>query len=100
MVSSAAAADCLVIGDGLIGLSTALELGRRTKVVVVGGPCQGSASTAAASLLIPAFDRLPASARPFFADSLDRYPALIDELRRFDRDLRLIPGIIEHTSDR
>src|ERR1041384_5175385 len=98
MVSSPAdAADCVVIGDGLIGLSTALELGRDAKVLVVGGPSQGVASTAAAGLLIPALDRLPNAARPFFADSLDRFPALIDTLRHFDPGLRLIPGMVDRS---
>jgi len=98
MVSSPArAADVLVIGDGLIGLSTALELSRETSVFVAGGPSQGVASTAAAGLLIPAFDRLSNAARPFFADSLERFPGLIESLRPFDPELRLIAGMIDRS---
>src|SRR3569833_2138447 len=98
MVSpSADGAACVVIGDGLIGLSTALELSRHTTVLVIGGPHEGMASTAAAGLLIPTLDRLPNAARPFFADSLDRFPAFIDTLRRFDPHLRLIAGMLDRS---
>lgn len=97
MVSSSDVADCLVIGDGLIGLSTALELSRRTKVLVVGRPREGAASTAAAGLLIPAYERLPEAVRPFFRDSLDRFPAFVDDLAPFDPELRLISGILDRS---
>jgi glycine/D-amino acid oxidase-like deaminating enzyme len=90
-------ADCVVIGDGLIGLSTALELSLHAKICIIGGPSKGIASTAAAGLLIPALERLPAAARPFYTDSLRRFPALLDTLRRFDPDLRFIPGMVDRT---
>lgn len=98
MVSSTSIADVLVIGDGLIGLSTALELSRDAKVCVVGKLAAGIASTAAAGLLIPALDRLPPAARPFYADSLARYPQFIDSLRSFDPALVYLRGVIDRTA--
>lgn len=97
MVSAASSPDFLVIGDGLIGLSTALELGRHAKVCVVGSLSKGVASTAAAGLLIPALDRLPLAARPFYSDSVHRFPALVDTLNEFDPGLKLIPGLIDRS---
>jgi glycine/D-amino acid oxidase-like deaminating enzyme len=98
MVSAQAArVNCLIIGDGLIGLSTALEVSRRTTVTVVGSPIDGMASTAAAGLLIPGLDRLLEACRPFFADSLSRFPSLIDTLQTYDADLRLIAGTLDRS---
>jgi glycine oxidase len=89
-------ADLIVIGDGLIGLSTALALAQaRAKVLLIGKPETGAASTAAAGLLIPAFDRLPAAAHAFFQDSLDRYPAFVESLREHDATLSILQGIVE-----
>jgi glycine/D-amino acid oxidase-like deaminating enzyme len=89
-------ADLLVIGDGLIGLSTALEAAAAgASVVVVGSPVAGAASTAAAGLLIPVLERLPAPARAFYADSLDRYPAFLQSLAEFDPALTLLTGLVE-----
>lgn len=96
MVSPRPTADVLVIGDGLIGLSTALELARGgTKVHLVGSSVEGAASTAAAGLLIPAFEKLPVAAHPFFADSLDRFPMFVESLHEFDRSLAILSGVIE-----
>ena len=89
-------ADLIVIGDGLIGLSTALALANaRAKVLIIGKPEDGAASTAAAGLLIPSLDRLPAGARAFFSDSLDRYPAFVESLREHDETLSILEGIVE-----
>lgn len=89
-------ADLVVIGDGLIGLSTALALvAERANVLLVGKPEDGAASTAAAGLLIPAFDRLPASAHAFFQDSLDRYPGFVESLREHDPELAILEGVVE-----
>lgn len=89
-------ADLIVIGDGLIGLSTALALAQqRAKVLLIGKPEDGAASTAAAGLLIPAFDRLPAAAHAFFQDSLDRYPGFVESLREHDASLSILEGIVE-----
>jgi len=97
MVSAAVTPDFIVIGDGLIGLSTALELSHHAKVYVAGRLCQGMASTAAAGLLIPALERLPVAARPFYADSLARFPVLVDTLNEFDPGLKLLPGLIDRS---
>jgi glycine/D-amino acid oxidase-like deaminating enzyme len=92
-------ADVLVIGDGLIGLSTALELSRRAKVFVVGSQITGVASIAAAGLLIPALERLPEAARGFYTDSLNRFPSFVDGLKRYDSGLALIPGLLDRGGD-
>ncbi|MFH8979872.1 NAD(P)/FAD-dependent oxidoreductase [Streptomyces varsoviensis] len=58
--------DVAVVGDGLIGLSSALHLqqsGRR--IVVLGGPAAGRASTAAAGMLTPACEYDPWMCRQF-----------------------------------
>jgi glycine/D-amino acid oxidase-like deaminating enzyme len=99
MVSPPHRQDVLVIGDGLIGLSTALVLSRDIKVSVVGTYTAGNGSAAAAGLLIPAYERLPEAARPFYADSMARYPALIELLRKFDPALTLIGGVTERTGN-
>ena len=89
----------LIIGDGVIGLSTAYALGRAgADCIVVGAWNPGIASLAAAGLLLPDLDALPPAVRPFFAASLDAYPAFIDGLRSFDPSLRLIEGLTEITS--
>ena len=71
MVSaSPAGADVLVIGDGLIGLSTALAISRAgATVVIIGRDRPGSASAAAAGLLLPSLEKLSSPARPFFRSS-------------------------------
>lgn len=90
--------DLLVIGDGLIGLSTARALRQAgARVALLGRPEEGIASTAAAGLLIPKLDSLPENARPFFQDSLDRFPSFVESLREYDADLSLIHGVIERT---
>jgi glycine oxidase len=88
--------DVLVIGDGVIGLSTALELARAgARARVIGVRSDGSASGAAAGLLAPSIGRLAHGVREFFESSLARYPAFVEELRRFDRDLSLVEGLIQ-----
>ena len=96
MVSPSRGADALIIGDGLIGLSTALELGRTgAKVIVVGTARPGVASVAAAGLLVPSVGHLPDAVRPFFLDSLARYPSFIERLRPHDATLAMIKGLVE-----
>lgn len=100
MVSDLHGADVLIIGDGLIGLSTALELGRAgAKVTVVGTARAGAASIAAAGLLVPSVGRLPAAVRPFFLDSLARYPAFVERLRPHDATLAVIEGLLERSAN-
>jgi len=87
-----------VIGDGVIGLSVALEFGRRGATCrVLGASRPGSASGAAAGLLTPSTGRLSASVRPFYYGSLARFPAYVAALQEFDRELRLLEGLIEVT---
>jgi thiazole synthase len=100
MVSGTPAADVLVIGDGLIGLSTALELGRAgVRTVVVGSQRAGAATVASAGLLIPSAGHLARDVQPFFLDSLARYPAFVQSLREFDAELAIIEGVVERGAD-
>lgn len=93
---SASSPDVLVIGDGIIGLSVALELARRGSVCrIVGGRNPGAASAAAAGLLAPSLGSVSTAVRAFYQASLDRYPAFLDGLRPFDGDLRLVEGLIQ-----
>lgn len=93
---SATSPDVLVIGDGIIGLSVALELARRGSVCrIVGGRNPGAASAAAAGLLAPNLGSVPPAVRAFYLASLDRYPAFLESLRPFDDDLRLVEGLIQ-----
>jgi len=88
--------DVLVIGDGVIGLSTALELARAgARAHVISVRRDGSASGAAAGLLAPSIGRLHPVVRQFFESSLARYPEFVERLRAFDRDLSLVEGLIQ-----
>lgn len=59
--SGTTSGDVLVIGGGLAGLSTALELSRRgAKVMVLNRDASESASMAAGGMLAPQAERLPA----------------------------------------
>ena len=87
--------DVIVIGDGIIGLSTALELERRgARCIVFGTQRRGIASFAAAGLLAPSIGQLPPGARPFFETSLRLYPALLASLAEFDDELALMTGLL------
>jgi glycine oxidase len=102
MVSTATSADVVVIGDGLIGLSTAYALGQAgVRTVIAGATHAGAASPASAGLLVPSLGQLAPSSHPFFVRSLDRYPAFVAELARFDPELRVIQGmmVIERSGD-
>ncbi|MDB4875428.1 MAG: hypothetical protein JWM41_1874 [Gemmatimonadetes bacterium] len=95
-----ATADVVIIGDGVIGLSTAIELCRAgASCILVGARRDGSASEAAAGLLAPSIGTLPEAVQPFFADSLDRYPAFVDSLRGFEPALRMVVGLIDVSAD-
>jgi glycine oxidase len=92
--------DVVIIGDGVIGLSTALELARAgASCSVIGMHQDGAASSAAAGLLAPAIGRLSRAVRPFFTASLDRYPEFLDSLREFDAGLSMLRGLIDLSSD-
>lgn len=87
--------DAVVIGDGIIGLSTALELGRRgVRCVVFGTERSGVASFAAAGLLAPSIGQLPPAARPFFEANLRLYPALLASMAEVDAGLALVSGLL------
>jgi glycine oxidase len=88
--------DVAIIGDGVIGLSTALELARAgASCSVIGMHQDGAASSAAAGLLAPAIGRLSRAATPFYLASLNRYPDFLESLREFDPGLSILHGLIE-----
>jgi glycine/D-amino acid oxidase-like deaminating enzyme len=88
-------ADAIVIGDGIIGLSTALELEQRgLRCVVFGAERPGTASIAAAGLLAPSIGHLPAAVRPFFEKSLRLYPALLASLPELGDGPTLMTGLL------
>ena len=85
-----------IIGDGVIGLSTAVELGRAgARCQVFGAARHEAASGAAAGLLAPSIGNLSTSVRPFFTASLARYPAFVDELRDYEPALALVEGLLD-----
>ncbi len=91
--------DVLIIGDGLIGLSTALELGRAgVRCTVLGAARPGVASAAAAGLLVPSIGDLPPGTREFFFASMEQYPRFVASLQRYDAGLRLIEGLVERNA--
>jgi glycine/D-amino acid oxidase-like deaminating enzyme len=70
--------DVLIIGDGVIGLMTALAIARRGGTCrVVGRPVTGAASMASAGLLAPSIGNAEPAARAFMRNARDRYPAWI-----------------------
>jgi glycine/D-amino acid oxidase-like deaminating enzyme len=93
---TAESADVIVVGDGVIGLSIAFELGRaKVSCVLVGCEQQGTASGAAAGLLAPSVGHLLEAARPFFSESLRRYPEFIRNLREFAPHLSIVEGLVD-----
>lgn len=92
-------ADVVVIGGGVIGLSTALALSDAGAVVaLVADDRPGAASGAAAGLLAPSVGALTPDAAVFFLASLAAYPTYLARLRSADTELRLITGLIEIAS--
>jgi glycine/D-amino acid oxidase-like deaminating enzyme len=88
--------DVVIIGDGVIGLSTALELGRAgVRAHIIGVRRDGSASGAAAGLLAPSIGRLDRDVRDMFEASLARYPAFVSRLREFDSGVALLEGLLQ-----
>jgi glycine oxidase len=93
--------DVIVIGDGVIGLSTAFELGRAgASCRVFGAVNHGAASGAAAGLLAPSIGTLRPDVQTFFDASLALYPTLVETLRSFEPELELLEGLIEVSSER
>jgi len=88
--------DVTVIGNGIVGLAIALELGARgVRCRVLGANRPGIASTAAAGILAPSVAELPSAVRPFFFGSLERFPRFLSRLHEFDASLSLIDGVLE-----
>lgn len=84
MSSRLHSADVLVIGAGVIGLSTALELlraGLRVTVLERGAVGPGGASWAGGGILAPLEPNIDAGLRPLLRDSLAGYAAWCAELQ-------------------
>ncbi len=93
--SAVTSADVLVIGDGVIGLSIALELARSgADCMVVGAQRPGVASIAAGGLLAPSLDPFGAPAQAFFDSSLALYPGFVQSLRDVAPDLHVVEGLL------
>ncbi len=74
-------ADVLVLGGGIVGLSTALAAADRgMRVVVVDERRPGAASRAAAGLLAPSLEGLPSSALAMAFAARDGYAAFVARL--------------------
>ena len=94
--AAAHTADVVIIGGGVIGLSTTLELARSgLSCLMLTSDEPGAASGAAAGLLAPSVGHLPRSAQSFFDASLRAYADFIEPLREFDPHLRVLEGLIE-----
>lgn len=93
--TAGASTDILVIGDGAVGLSIALELHRAgAKCLVVGARRTGVASTTAGGLLAPSVGRVADPAQAFYEASLALYPAFVESLRDWAPDLRMTTGLL------
>jgi len=95
---SSRTADAIVIGDGIIGLTSALALAESgASCVVVGRTTTGAASAASAGLLAPSIGSANDAFRSLMLASRDRYPAWVKWLT--DRTGRAITlnrlGIID-----
>jgi thiazole synthase len=98
-VQDRAAYDVIVIGDGIIGLSTALRVAEAgLRCVVLGRSQIGTASLASAGLLAPAADTLAPAVRELFLASLHAYDGFVRQLREFDPALTITKGLIERTA--
>jgi len=91
-----ATSDAVVIGDGVVGLSTAVALARSgLRCHVLGTHQPGAASSAAAGLLAPNIGTLRPDVRALFRASLALYPDYLAPLQEIDGGLGLLPGLIE-----
>jgi glycine oxidase len=74
-------ADVIVVGTGIIALSSAIELADRgLAVILVGTTHAGNASAAAGGMLAPSIGREPGPAHDFAAASRDLYPGWVAAL--------------------
>jgi glycine/D-amino acid oxidase-like deaminating enzyme len=86
----------VIIGDGVVGLSTALQLARSgLRCHILGTRQLGAASSAAAGLLAPNIGNLAPDVRALFRASLALYPQYLAPLQAIDPGLALISGLIE-----
>jgi glycine/D-amino acid oxidase-like deaminating enzyme len=93
--------DTAVIGDGIIGLSAALELARSGASCALFGASElGAGSGAAAGILAPSVGQRDSEIRNFFRYSLDLFPAFLAPLREFDPDLEILAGLLETVPSR
>jgi glycine oxidase len=75
------APDVVVVGDGLIGLASALALADGGRAVtLVGAERPGQASYAAAGMLAPGVERAAAAVHAFALHARDRYPGYVAAL--------------------
>ncbi len=89
-------ADVAVIGDGIIGLTVALELVQAgVTCLLVGAEYGVGGSTAAAGLLAPSIGHLSDAAQRFFSASLAQYPELIEALQPIDPSLSIVRGLLD-----
>jgi glycine oxidase len=76
--NSSDSADVLVVGDGIIGLASALAIARAgASCRVLGRTVKGAASLASAGLLAPSIGSADPGFREFMLASRDRYPAWV-----------------------
>jgi glycine oxidase len=93
--------DTAVIGDGIIGLSVALELARGgASCALFGASEPGAGSAAAAGILAPSVGQRDSEIRNFFRYSLDLFPMFLAPLREFDPSLEVLGGLLELRSSR
>jgi glycine oxidase len=92
--------DVAIIGNGIIGLSAALELARGgANCTVLGASEPGGGSGAAAGILAPSVGERDAGVREFFHHSLSLFPDFLEPLREFDPNLALLEGLLEIISE-
>ena len=73
--------EVIVVGAGLIGLTTALALAERdVSVTLIGQHRPGAASPVAAGMLAPSVERASGQAHDFGVAARDRYPSYVDFL--------------------
>jgi glycine oxidase len=93
--------DTAVIGDGIIGLSAALELARGgASCALFGASDPGAGSGAAAGILAPSVGQRDSEIRSFFRYSLNLFPAFLAPLREFDPELEILTGLLETVPSR
>lgn len=76
--SPATTADALVVGDGLVGLATAVALAEAgISVCLIGAARSGQASHAAAGMLAPSVERTSGASHDFALRARDGYPEYV-----------------------